>query len=86
MKQTEVTIKNATGLHARPASTFVALANSQKASVTIVKDGKEFIGKSILGILSMGASKGDTITIRTEGEEEAVLLETLVDFINNLTE
>jgi phosphocarrier protein HPr len=77
----EVELANETGLHARAASLFVKKASSFKSEITIVKDGKEYDGKSIMGILSMGAVKGDKILIKAEGNDEEEALKALVDLI-----
>lgn len=64
-------ISNEQGLHARPASLVVQAASQSKSSVVLIKEGKEFNAKSILGIMSVGAKKGDQITIRIDGPDEA---------------
>lgn len=78
----QVILKNESGLHARPASIFVKEAGKYKSEINIIKDDKSYNGKSIMSILSMGASKGTKLTITAEGEDEkeAVL------FIKNLIE
>ncbi len=83
MYKEEVVLKNETGLHARPASIFVKEASKFSSDIKVVKDGKEFNGKSIMGILSMGAGKGDILTIKAEGEDEEKAVKTLVDLISN---
>lgn len=83
MYKEEVVLKNETGLHARPASIFVKEASQFSSDIKVVKDGKEFNGKSIMGILSMGAGKGDILTIKAEGEDEENAVKTLVDLISN---
>jgi len=70
MYRVEVQIKDETGLHARPASLFVKEASRYSSDIKIIKDGKEYNGKSIMGLLSMGAQKGDMIIIKAEGEDE----------------
>ena len=74
-------IKNDEGLHARPASDFCAAAAKYKSRITIVKDGEEYDGKSILMVLCAGAAKGDVIEIVAEGEDEQ---EAVDDLINTL--
>ena len=83
MYKEEVVLKNETGLHARPVSIFVKEASKFSSDIKVVKDGKEFNGKSIMGILSMGAGKGDILTIKAEGEDEENAVKTLVDLISN---
>lgn len=82
MKKIEVILNNETGLHARPASMFIKEASKYSADIKVIKDRREFNGKSIMGILSMGAGKGSNLTIIAEGkdENEAVIgLKKLID-------
>ena len=62
-------VKNKQGLHARPAALFVQVANKFDARIT-VKHGKEEVnGKSVMGILMLGAGKGSQIVIEAEGDD-----------------
>ena len=75
-------IKNKLGLHARAAAQFVSLASGFKSEVTILKDGESVNGKSIMGLMMLGASQGTDIEVEAEGEDEAEALaaiEALVD-------
>lgn len=83
MEKINVVLKNSTGLHARPASLLVKEASKFLSEIKIVKDGKEYNGKSIMGILSIGASKGDDLTIIAEGEDEKEAISTLKELIEN---
>src|SRR5204863_5774733 len=58
MSELEVTIVNRLGLHARAAAKFVHLAGAFVSRVTVSKDGTRVDGKSILGLLTLAASKG----------------------------
>jgi len=75
MFRAEVQLINETGLHARPASLFVAAAKKYQSDIAILKDGEEYDAKSILSVLSMGAYKGESLIISAVGtdEKEAVL-------------
>lgn len=70
MSVSTVVIKNEVGLHARPAALLVSEVSKYKSNIKIIKNGKEYNPKSILGVLSMVAKKGDEITIAAEGEDE----------------
>lgn len=83
MYKQEVTLQNETGLHARPASLFVKEASRFSADIKVLKDGKEYNAKSIMGILSMGAGKGDTILIQAEGDDAKDAVEALVKLVND---
>jgi phosphocarrier protein len=64
-----IKVKNKQGLHARPAALFVQIANKFQ-SVIRVKKGKDIVnGKSIMGILMLGAERGSSIQIEAEGED-----------------
>ena len=70
----EVVVQNQVGIHARPATFFIQKANEFKSSIWVEKDERKVNAKSLLGVLSLGITKGLTITIIAEGsdEEEAV--------------
>lgn len=81
MLEKKVTIINRLGLHARAAAKFVKLANRFKASVKIEKDGVLIDGKSILGILTLAAVQGTTITLKIDGADEKSALNALIVLI-----
>jgi phosphocarrier protein len=64
-----LTVRNKMGLHARPAAMIVSTANKFPCDVTLLKDGQNVNGKSIMGVLMLAAALGSTITVRTEGEQ-----------------
>jgi phosphocarrier protein len=63
------TVRNKMGLHARPAALIVQTANKFPCDVTLVKDGQNVNGKSIMGVLMLAAAKGSTILVRAEGDD-----------------
>jgi phosphocarrier protein len=69
-----VEVPNKRGLHARASAKFVTLASGLPAEVQVEKDGSSVCGTSIMGLMMLGAAKGDTITISASGDgaEEAV--------------
>ena len=75
MQEKNLTLNNPSGLHARPAKDFVQLAKGFEANVTIVKDGNEYNGKSLMKLLQAGLSKGDQLVLKTDGADEADALE-----------
>jgi len=69
-------VKNRQGLHARPAALFVQVANKFDCRITIKRDEEEVNGKSIMGILMLGAEKGSEILIEADGEDaETAMIE-----------
>jgi len=65
----ELVVKNRQGLHARPAALFVQIANKFDSRITVRRDDEEVNGKSIMGILMLGAEKGSTIIIEADGDD-----------------
>ncbi len=65
----EFQIINKLGLHARAAVLFIKAANAFQSSITVVKDGVEVNGKSIMGILMLGATQGSAITVTAQGRD-----------------
>lgn len=77
-----VTIANKRGLHARASAKFVgAAALMDGTKITVSKDGHSAGGTSILGLMMLGAAKGDTIEIAVEGENAEARLEELVALV-----
>jgi phosphocarrier protein HPr len=64
-------IRNKYGLHARPATQFVELASHYNCDVVLLKDGVEVNGKSIMGLMMLGAEMGTQLTLRCFGAEDA---------------
>lgn len=79
----EVTIKNQVGLHARPATFFIQKANEYKSGIWIEKDDRRVNAKSLLGVLSLGITRGTAVTIIVDGIDEEVALESLIELINS---
>ncbi|MCF7907966.1 MAG: HPr family phosphocarrier protein [Candidatus Omnitrophica bacterium] len=69
------------GLHARPATIFVQLANKFNSSVKVVKDGEAVDGKSIIAILSLGVSKGAEVALVVEGGDSQEAMDELKKFL-----
>ena len=76
-------VKNKQGLHARPAATFVQVANRFDSRITVRRDEEEVNGKSIMGILMLGAEKGSHIVIEADGEDAQDALTELEKIINS---
>ena len=78
----EVTVVNTRGLHARASAKFVNLATQLDSKIEVEKDGNRVVGTSIMGLMMLGAAKGDSILIHVEGghaEESLKLLVHLVE-------
>ena len=77
-----IVVENQVGLHARPATFFIQKSNEFKASIWIEKEGRKVNAKSLLGVLSLGITKGTQIEIIADGDDEeaaVAALETLIE-------
>ena len=83
MREEKVMLINEIGLHSRKASRFIKEAINFKSDIFVLKDNQEYNGKSIMGILSMGAFKGDEIVIRAVGVDEEEAVEALTQLIKD---
>lgn len=70
-------IANRRGLHARAAAKFVKLATGFDAEITVTKRGQTVSGRSILGLMMLGAGPGTEIEITASGREAEEAIEVL---------
>ncbi len=87
MVEREVEVLNRAGIHARPAALIVKVANKFASSLYMEKDRMKINGKSIMGIITLGASYKSRLVITTDGpdeEEAAQAIEQL--FLNRFEE
>ncbi|HOY09695.1 MAG TPA: HPr family phosphocarrier protein [Candidatus Omnitrophota bacterium] len=78
----ELTVLNEQGLHARPAAFFVQIAAKFDATVTVSKDGEKVNGKSIMGILMLGAEKNSKLFVCVDGSDAEQLMGELEAFLS----
>jgi len=81
MVKKSVTIEIEGGLQARPAAQFVQEANRYNANVYLEKDGKQVNAKSIMGIMSLAITKGETVVLMAEGADEQMAIDHLMSFV-----
>jgi phosphocarrier protein len=79
----ELTVKNRQGLHARPAALFVQVANKFDSRITVKRDDEEVNGKSIMGILMLGAERDSIIIIEAEGEDADLAIQELEKIVTS---
>ena len=93
MLERELVVKDEVGLHARPASLFVKIAQEFNGTVTVkfdkknVQTGQEELvekdGKSMIGILSLGIAKDKPFLITLDGEDEELYLSKFEELLDN---
>jgi len=81
MVKIELTIVNKLGLHARAAGKFVEAASGFTSDIWLLKGNKRINGKSIMGILTLAAAKGESVILEVHGPDEAYALKALEEMI-----
>ncbi|GLI04532.1 hypothetical protein YDYSG_05620 [Paenibacillus tyrfis] len=83
----EVTIRNASGFHIRPAQLFTEKATTFESKITVnfhkESGTAEADGKSILGLMTLGLEKGSVVTLSADGPDEREALESLVELVES---
>ncbi|MFI1400423.1 HPr family phosphocarrier protein [Streptomyces sp. NPDC020681] len=83
MAQRVVFIGSRSGLHARPAATFVQAAANARVPVTIAVDGKPPVAAdSLLGVMTLGAGYGDRVALTAAGDRAEAVLDELAALLS----
>ncbi|MEX0299844.1 MAG: HPr family phosphocarrier protein [Kordiimonas sp.] len=80
----QVEIANRRGLHARASALFAKTAGGFSAKIEVCKGDTCVVGTSIMGLMMLGAAKGDTVAVSAIGEDAEGALSTLVDLIKDM--
>lgn len=83
MFETSLSIRNKTGLHARPASQLTQLCQKYDCDIRIIHNNNEINPKSIISILASGISKGSSIILQVAGQGEEEAGKAIVELIEN---
>jgi len=78
MIEQTIKVSNRAGIHARPSALLVQTTKNFSSNVFIQKGSDQINAKSIMGIITLGASYGTELKIIAEGEDEEHAVETLV--------
>ena len=79
----EVEILNPAGLHARPASLLVEKAKSHECEITIAKGTKTANAKSIMSVLALGASTGDSVVVTAVGPDSESAIAEVIEIMQS---
>ncbi len=77
----KIKISSTQGLHARPASIFVRIANKFESDIVVKKGSESVNGKSIMGLLVLAANQGSTIEIEISGPDAQQAMDELEYFL-----
>ncbi len=83
MIEREVTVRNRAGIHTRPASMIVKTASNFEADIFLRRDNYEINGKSVIGVMTLAAEQGATLTLVVDGEDEEAAVEALAELFED---
>lgn len=78
-----ITIKNKSGLHARPSAQLVKLAGKFESDFYIYSHGYRVNGKSILGVMTLAAEHGAELELELDGPDEEKALQAIEEAVEN---
>lgn len=82
MKKKSITIQLENGLEARPIAMLVQVASRYESSIYIETGEKKVNAKSIMGMMTLILSAGDTITVSADGKDEDEALEGIDEYLS----
>ena len=85
MIQKEFQVTNKLGLHARPLTLFVQRAQKYSAEIRVKKENQqeEVDGRSILGLLTLGAQQGSKVFVIVDGQDEGKLIKEIAELFSH---
>ena len=83
MLEKDIEIINKLGLHARAAAKLVKLASGFDCNIDIQKEDQRVNAKSIMGVMMLAASRGNTVTVYVDGSEEDQAMQAVEHLIND---
>ncbi len=83
MASGEATIVNKYGFHVRPSTTFSQLAKQFAADIHVEVNGARVDGKSVMELMTLGATRGAVVRIEAEGADADEAVAALVGHIND---
>ncbi len=83
MLEREIEITNKLGLHARAAAKLVKIAGAYTSSIEIEKQDQRVNAKSIMSVMMLAASRGNTVTLFVEGDDQEDALNEVIELIED---
>ncbi|MDF2537012.1 MAG: hypothetical protein K0S76_33 [Herbinix sp.] len=79
----EIVIKIPTGLEARPVALLVQVASQYECSIYVVSNEKRVNAKSIMGMMSLGISSGEVVTVTADGADEKSAIDNIEKYLSS---
>lgn len=84
MIKKELTVEIATGLEARPIAMFVQVASQYESKIYVeVDEEKRINAKSIMGMMSLGLNKGESVVVTADGSDEEQAIDNIEKFLGD---
>ena len=83
MKTVNLTIKNETGMHARPAGIFVKAAQAFQSQVQVNFGGRTVNGKWVMNLMTLGLQQGSEFSLIVDGTDEDAAITSLSNLVNS---
>lgn len=83
MKNFEYTIKDAVGIHARPAGMLVNAVKPFASEVKLEKGDKSADARRLMAVMGLGVKCGDVVKVTISGDDEEKAAEELMSFFEN---
>lgn len=81
MKSKTIQVRVETGIDARPVAMLVQEASKYDSSIYILKEGKKINAKSIMGMMTLGLTRGEDLVVNADGEDEEYALNGIEKFL-----
>ena len=78
----KITIKLPTGLEARPVALLVQVASQYDSSVYVECENKKVNAKSIMGMMTLGLSAGEDVTVIVDGSDEETAMDNIEKYLS----
>lgn len=79
----EITINIPNGLEARPVALLVQVASQYESSIYVESNDKRVNAKSIMGMMSMGISTGEKVTVSADGPDEVTAIDNIEKYLSS---
>lgn len=79
----DIVIKIPTGLEARPVALLVQVASQYECSIHVISNEKKVNAKSIMGMMSLGISSGEVVTVSADGPDEEVAIDNIEKYLSS---
>ena len=82
MTRKPIRIELASGLEARPVAMLVQIASQFESSIYVENEGARFNAKSIMGMMTLGLSSGEEITVSADGKDEEAAIREIEKYLS----